>query len=151
MARRRFRFRRHRDVTTALGAGLVLAAIVAAGGQHLAAAGAAGPAQLSAAGPGGTLSCQGLEALWESAGGSRDAAFTAAEIAMAESSGRQYATNLNGGRSTDRGYWQINSVHGSLSTFDPAGNARAAVLISSDGTNWSPWVTYDTGAYQGRC
>ena len=100
---------------------------------------------------GGTLSCSGLEALWESAGGSRSAAFTAAEIAQAESGGRQYATNTNGGRSTDRGYWQINSVHGALSTYDAAGNARAAVQISGNGTNWSPWVTWQTGAYQGKC
>ena len=98
------------------------------------------------------MSCAGLEALWESAGGSSGAAFTAAEIAMAESSGRQYAANANAGRSTDRGYWQINSVHGSLSTYDPAGNARAAVLLSSDGTDWSPvGHLRSTGAYQGRC
>ena len=84
---------------------------------------------------GGTLSCRGLEALWESAGGSSAAAFTAAEIAMAESGGRQYATNLNDGNgTTDRGYWQINSVHGSLSTYDAYANARAAVLISNNGT-----------------
>jgi hypothetical protein len=100
---------------------------------------------------GGTLSCRGLEALWESAGGSSGTAFTAAEIAMAESGGRQYATNLNGGRSTDRGYWQINSVHGSLSAYGAYANARAAVLISHDGSNWTPWVTYSTGAYQGKC
>jgi hypothetical protein len=100
---------------------------------------------------GGTLSCRGLEALWESAGGSSAAAFTAAEIAMAESGGRQYATNLNGGRSTDRGFWQINSVHGSLSTYGAYANARAAVLISRDGSNWTPWVTYSTGAYRGKC
>lgn len=110
-----------------------------AGGAHLAAA------------RGGTLDCAGLERLWEQAGGSRRAAFTAAEIAMAESAGHQYAVNTNGGRSTDRGYFQINSVHGALSTFDAYGNARAAVLISHDGTDWSPWVTYQTGAYRGRC
>jgi Lysozyme like domain len=100
---------------------------------------------------GGTLSCHGLEALWESAGGSSAAAFTAAEIAMAESSGRQYASLNNTNGTTDRGYWQINSIHGSLSTYDPAGNARAAVRISGDGTNWGPWVTYNTGAYHGKC
>ena len=100
---------------------------------------------------GGTLSCRGLEALWESAGGSPGAAFTAAEIAQAESSGRQYATNQNGNGTVDRGYWQINSIWGGLSTFDPAGNARAAVQISHNGTDWSPWVTYATGAYAGRC
>lgn len=106
--------------------------------------------QLTAA-HGGTLGCAGLERLWESAGGSPRAAHTAAEIAMAESSGRQYATDTNGGQSTDRGYWQINSVHGSQSTYDAYGNARAAVQISGNGTDWTPWVTYNTGAYQGKC
>ena len=100
---------------------------------------------------GGTLGCHGLERLWEQAGGSRAAAFTAAEIAMAESAGRQYAVNTNGGASTDRGYWQINSVHGSLSTYDAYGNARAAVRISRGGSDWTPWVTYNSGAYRGRC
>jgi hypothetical protein len=143
---RRYRTPR-RHAVSAIAAGVALAAIAA----HIHGTPAASPAQLSAAGRGGTLSCAGLEALWESAGGPPGAAFTAAEIAMAESGGQQYATNLNGGASIDRGYWQINSVHGSLSTYDPAGNARAAVQISSNGTDWSPWVTYQTGAYQGRC
>jgi hypothetical protein len=70
---------------------------------------------------------------------------------MAESGGRQYAVNTNGGASTDRGYWQINSVHGSLSTFGAYANARSAVRISNGGRDWSPWVTYNTGAYRGRC
>ena len=119
-----------------------------AGGHHaITASGAA----MSVAGGGGTLSCSGLEALWESVGGSRGAAFMAAEIAMAESAGQQNATGNNSDGSVDRGYWQINSTHGALSTFDAAGNARAAVQLSSDGTDWSPWVTYNTGAYQGKC
>ncbi len=95
----------------------------------------------------GTLSCAGLETLWAAAGGPRWAAFTAAEIAMAESSGEQYATGPAG----ERGYWQINPDHGALSTYDPLGNARAAVIISAGGTDWSPWTTYVTGAYLGRC
>jgi hypothetical protein len=93
---------------------------------------------------GGTLGCTGLERLWEQAGGSPAAARTAASVAMAESSGRQYAANTNGGRSTDRGYWQVNSIHGALSTYDAYGNARAAVRISHDGSDWSPWVTYNS-------
>jgi hypothetical protein len=99
----------------------------------------------------GTLDCSQLETLWEAAGGSPSAAFTAAEIATAESSGRENATLVDGNGTTDRGYWQVNSVHGSLSTYDPMGNARAAVEISDDGTNWSPWTTYRTGAYAGQC
>lgn len=96
----------------------------------------------------GTLGCSGLEELWEEAGGNHADAFIAAEIAMAESGGQQYALSPT----DDYGYWQINATYwGSLATFDPLGNAKAAVQISADGTNWSPWTTYNTGAYAGRC
>ena len=95
----------------------------------------------------GTLSCSGLEALWVEAGGSPTAEVTAASIAMAESGGNQFATGTVG----ERGYWQINPVNGSLSTYDPYGNARAAVIMSGNGANWSPWTTYTSGAYAGRC
>jgi LysM repeat protein len=95
----------------------------------------------------GTLGCHGLEELWEEAGGSHAQAVMAASIAMAESSGEQYATGPAG----ERGYWQIHPDHGPLSTYAPLGNARAAVIISGDGTNWTPWTTYTSGAYRGRC
>lgn len=95
----------------------------------------------------GTLGCWGLEHLWESAGGPRWAAVTAASVAMAESSGRQYATGPVG----ERGYWQIHPIHGALSTYRAWGNARAAVILSRRGSNWSPWTTYVDGAYAGRC
>lgn len=95
----------------------------------------------------GTLGCSALEALWRTAGGAPSAQVTAASIAMAESSGNQYATGPYG----ERGYWQINPDHGALSTYDPDGNAKAAVIISDDGTNWSPWTTFVDGAYFGRC
>lgn len=93
------------------------------------------------------LTCEGLEALWVAAGGSTAVAFLAAEIAMAESGGYQYATGPVG----ERGFWQINPDHGSLSTYDRMGNARAAIIISDDGRDWSPWTTYTSGAYAGRC
>ena len=96
---------------------------------------------------GGTLSCSGLEELWESAGGSSAKAFMAAEIAMAESGGNQYALSPT----DDYGYWQINASHGALATFNALGNAKAAITISDDGTDWAPWTTYTTGAYEGRC
>jgi len=95
----------------------------------------------------GTLGCSGLESLWIDAGGSHGEAFIAAEIARAESGGNQYATGAAG----ERGYWQINPDHGSLSTYDAYGNARAAVIISDNGRNWTPWTTYVSGAYVGRC
>jgi hypothetical protein len=95
----------------------------------------------------GTLSCSGLETLWRNAGGNAGSAFLAAEIAEAESGGRQYATGAAG----ERGYWQINPDHGSLSTYAPMGNAKAAVEISDNGRNWSPWTTYTQGLYIGKC
>jgi LysM repeat protein len=96
---------------------------------------------------GGTLSCSGLEQLWISAGGARSAAFMAAEVAMAESGGKQYALSPT----DDYGYWQINASNGSLATFSAYGNARAAIALSNNGTNWSAWTTYTSGAYSGRC
>ena len=95
----------------------------------------------------GNLGCSGLEALWVAAGGAKSHAFMAAEIAMAESGGRQYAHSPT----NDFGYWQINGVHGAMATYNPIGNARAAIAISSNGHNWRPWTTYVTGAYRGRC
>lgn len=95
----------------------------------------------------GTLSCSGLESLWVANGGNPQAAFIAAEIAKAESGGQQYAT----GGAGERGYWQINPVWGSLSTYDPNGNAKAAIFISNDGTNWEAWTTYTRGLYIGEC
>jgi len=96
----------------------------------------------------GTLGCSGLEALWKAAGGSHGEAFMAAEIAMAESGGNQYALSPT----NDYGYWQINGSHGpAMATFNPMGNAKAAIAISDDGSNWGAWTTYTSGAYAGRC
>ena len=102
----------------------------------------------SQSGPGGgTLGCSGLEQLWDAAGGNPQHAFMAAEIAMAESGGSQYALSPT----DDYGYWQINASNGALATFSPMGNARAAIDLSGDGTNWGAWTTYTSGAYAGRC
>lgn len=88
-----------------------------------------------------------LKTLWVQAGGNPAAAAVAAAVALAESGGRPDAFNGNGGKSQDRGLWQINSVHGAQSTYDPMGNARAAVAISNNGTNWKPWcVAWTDGA-----
>jgi LysM repeat protein len=96
----------------------------------------------------GQLGCSGLERLWEDAGGPSWAADTAASVAMAESGGNQYALSPT----NDYGYWQINGSHGpALATYNALGNAKAAVEISSNGGNWTPWTTYTSGAYYGRC
>jgi LysM repeat protein len=95
----------------------------------------------------GTLGCSGLEQLWDAAGGNPSHAFMAAEIAMAESGGDQYALSPT----DDFGYWQINASNGSLATYSALGNARSAIILSDNGTNWSPWTTYTAGLYVGRC
>lgn len=89
-----------------------------------------------------------LKALWIKYGGAASAADTAAAVALAESGGVATASNHNTDGSIDRGLWQINSVHGSQSTFDIPGNVKAAIAISNNGKNWSPWVTFKSGAYK---
>jgi LysM repeat protein len=95
----------------------------------------------------GTLGCSGLEQLWDDAGGNPADAFMAAEIAMAESGGDQYALSPT----DDYGYWQINASNGALATFNAYGNARSAIDLSDDGTNWDAWTTYTEGRYVGQC
>ena len=97
--------------------------------------------------PLGQYSCSALEGLWEQAGGSPAHALLAAEIARAESSGNPSAISPT----DDFGLWQINASNGSLATLNPYQNARSAIVLSHDGTNWGPWTTYHSGAYYGQC
>jgi cell wall-associated NlpC family hydrolase len=55
------------------------------------------------------------------------------------------------------GLWQIRSLRADMNTgrtrdeaanLDPATNARHAYTISGGGTNWTPWSTYNNGAYK---
>jgi Lysozyme like domain len=92
------------------------------------------------------------------AGFSGDPLVTAIAVAMAESSCDPDATNTNGptagcpNGSVDRGLWQINSCyHSEVSAacaFDPQCNADAAYRISSGGSDWTQWSTYNSGAYR---
>jgi hypothetical protein len=99
-------------------------------------------------GASGVYSCAALESLWERAGGSSAEAFMAAEVAMAESGGNPDDISST----SDYGLWQINKpAHPAQATLGPAANAAAAVSISSDGTNWTPWTTFQKGLYAGKC
>lgn len=73
----------------------------------------------------------------------------AAAVAMAESGGDQAAVNANDDGSVDRSLWQINSIHGfdPVRLFDADYNADAAYSVSGGGTDWTPWVTFNSGAY----
>lgn len=101
----------------------------------------------SALAPRGSYSCSGLEQLWEQAGGSQAEALMAAEIAMAESGGDPNALSPT----DDYGLWQINASNGALATLNPFQNAKSAITLSGDGSNWNPWTTFSSGAYSGRC
>jgi Lysozyme like domain len=95
----------------------------------------------------GLFDCSELQALWISQGGNKNASFIAAEIAMAESGGNPNAISPT----NDYGLWQINGSHGAEASLIPVVNARAAIAISNNGTNWDQWTTYTSGAYIGRC
>lgn len=82
-----------------------------------------------------------LVGIWQQAGGNPQYGSMAAAIAMAESGGNSAAYGNNSNGSVDRGLWQINSVHGSQSSFDVMTNARAAVALSNNGVSWRAWCT----------
>lgn len=150
-----YRIRRRRGfAVSAIAAGLILAANSGHGG-HGGGVQATSAAQTTAA-HGGTYSCSGLEQLWEQAGGPRSEAFTAAEIAMAESSGESDSMNYtdNGGTQTSVGLWQDSTgTHDYPASWTtPAGNAAEAVAkYAGAGDSFSPWGTYSSGAYRGQC
>lgn len=96
----------------------------------------------------GAYSFSALEQLWDAAGGPASLAPTAAAIALAESSGNPMAHNASGAS----GLWQILGNPFPGNAFDPLTNARMAVAkwrgAPGGGDNFSPWVTYETGAYK---
>jgi hypothetical protein len=85
------------------------------------------------------------------AGFQGEARVTAIAVALAESGGNSDATNKNSNGSIDYGLFQINSIHADLLNShvwaDPVENAQMALEISSNGTNWKPWVAYTTGRH----
>jgi hypothetical protein len=74
----------------------------------------------------------------------------ASSVALAESGGDPRAINHNSNGSDDRGLWQINSIHGYNATklLQPPYNAAATYNVSAGGHDWTPWVTYNSGAYR---
>lgn len=107
-----------------------------------------------------------LETLWILHGGLESAADTAAAIAQAESGGDTSRINNTAYPSKPDyhpvaagnlkefsvGLWQINLLAHPLYTetqmLTEAGNAGAAVSISSGGLSFSAWSTFQSGAYK---
>jgi hypothetical protein len=77
---------------------------------------------------------------------------TAVAIALAESSGNIFAVNTNANGTTDRGLWQINSVHkeyNDIQMFVPDSNAQAAFkLWQAAGGKWTDWSSFNSGRYR---
>jgi hypothetical protein len=104
----------------------------------------------------GTLNTAAIGGYWELAGGPSSVAETAEAITGAESSfepgiiqaGQPYST-------TGWGLWQItpgNSVPAygeDYQLLDPWNNAEAAVAKFDAAGGFSPWTTFDDGAYEG--
>jgi hypothetical protein len=78
----------------------------------------------------------GLEQLWLGAGGAYWARGIAACIAERESGGRTFVVSPT----NDYGLWQIHN--GGPAMFNPYVNARTAVIMSHNGTNWHAWTTH---------
>lgn len=102
----------------------------------------------------GSLSYSDLKYLMKAAGFPESEFTIGAAIATAESGRRpginNAGTNSNG--TIDYGLWQINSVHADLLTghdpYDPAQNAAMAYVIWKAAGGWTPWSTYNNGAYE---
>lgn len=114
--------------------------------------GAGGPAPVVS----GDYSITDLEALWTSQGGSSQTAFAAANVAMAESSGRPAVTSANPDGGTNVGLWQLDTRGvGAGYTIaelqDPATNARVTIMHTANGTSWAGWadVVVKDGKYVG--
>jgi hypothetical protein len=100
-----------------------------------------------------TLTYAQLEGLWITNGGNKAVAPLAAAIAMAESSGRTDVTSANPDGGVNVGLWQLDtrgkgSGHTVADLQNPATNAAVAVQGSKDGTDWSAWATFASGAYK---
>ena len=100
-----------------------------------------------------TYSYAQLETLWINAGGPKALAPIAAAIGEAESGGNSDALNPNdnGGTQSSFGIWQISTgthTPPSPSWSNPAVNAQLAVGKWKDAGGFSPWGTYDSGAYK---
>jgi hypothetical protein len=108
----------------------------------------------------GGFSLLQLAALALNAGCSAAQAPVAAAIAAAESGGASGAQGdvslMDGTWDWSEGLWQIRGLRSergtgglrdSLANADPQKNAAAMVTISRGCTDWTPWSTYNSGAY----
>jgi hypothetical protein len=95
----------------------------------------------------------GLERLWTGNGGDPSRAQLAAAIAQAESGGSASVTSSNPDGGTNVGLWQLDTrgkgAGYSVAQLQNANtNAQVTIMGSANGTDWSAWATYASGAYR---
>lgn len=100
-----------------------------------------------------TLSPQQVARIASRAGFRGSDLVIAVAVSAAESARTSDLTNLNTNGSTDYGLFQINSIHQAILAHghwdNPNDNAVMAYQIFTEaGSNWSPWVTFNTGSYR---
>jgi Lysozyme like domain len=91
--------------------------------------------------PTGALTFAQVENIWIQAGGNPQAAAMAAAIADASSGLNTAATYTNPDGTQTVGLWLIPTNGIPPGTTDPLANARAAIQISQNGTNWQEWCS----------
>lgn len=98
--------------------------------------------------------CERIASAMRAQGFSEAAVAVGAGIVMAESGGRAEATNVS---EVERsiGPWQVNTlVHRAWSDECLRSllcSTAVAYRLSAAGTRWTPWSTYTSGAWDGRC
>lgn len=112
----------------------------------------AGGSASTAGTPGsGALSAVQVAQAAQAAGFTGDNLITSIAVSKAESGWDPKAINYNTNGSTDKGLWQINSIHTAIlatgDPFDPSANARMAKAVF-DGSGWPAWTTWTSGAYR---
>jgi len=91
------------------------------------------------ASPTGGMKYDQVENTWLQAGGSPQAAAMAAAVADASSGLNPNATRTNPDGTVSVGLWLIPKNGVPPGSADPLANARAAIHLSQNGTDWSQW------------
>ena len=92
-------------------------------------------------GSGTGLTFDQVENYWVQAGGNPQAASMAAAVADAESGLNAGASRTNPDGSQGVGLWLLPSNGSPPGSTDPLANARAAVQLSQNGTDWTQWCS----------
>lgn len=86
-----------------------------------------------------SLTMADVENIWIQAGGNPQAAAMAAAVADASSGLNPNATETDSNGNQTVGLWLISTTGSPAGSTDPIANARAAVQLSQNGTDWSSW------------